>query len=390
MEFDQLIENLREEDAAASRRWESDDVRRLRSGSRYTAAQLAEAAKFLRAVEKGREPSHRLKEALATSDFPLMFADILDRQLLGYYQEVQPTWQAYARRSVVPDLRNVKRFAVDGAEKELESLDELEEYPKRQLEESKDEFKVGKFGARLDISWEAGINDDLGAFLRTPERLARAARRTESKFATRLWVDANGPHASLYKAEFNNIIEDSEGKEPALSIESLQTAMTLLASFVDEDGEPIVVDMVTLVVPPALEVVARNILNATELRTQTVGGAKDQELIVANWMKNRLNLQVEPYIPHIASTKNGNTTWALFATPSTGRPALEMGFLRGNEDPALYERVPNSRRVGGGGEASESFEDDSRAWKVRHVLGGTRLTSTGGFRATVASNGSGE
>jgi hypothetical protein len=390
MEFDQLIETLREEDASASRRWESDDAKRLRDASRYTPAQLAECAKFLRNVEKGKEPAHRLKEALTTSDFPLMFADILDRQLLGYYQEVQPTWQAYARRSVVPDLRNVKRFAVDGAEKELEGLDELEEYPKRKLKESKDEFKVGKFGARLDISWEAGINDDLGAFLRTPERLARAARRTESKFATRLWIDEKGPHASLYKAEFNNIVKDGAAKQPPLSIEALQTAFTLLSSFVDEDGEPIVIDHVTLVIPPALEVVANNILHATEIRTVVNGGVEGQELQVANWMNNRLNLQVEPYIPHIASKENGNTTWAMFATPSTGRPALEMGFLRGEEDPALYERIPNARRVGGGGEANESFEDDSRAWKVRHVLGGTRLTTTGGFRATVASNGSGK
>lgn len=388
MEFDQVIESLREEDARAARQWESDDVHRLGS-PRYTKAQLAEAAQFIKNVEKGRVPMHRLKEALSTSDFPLMFADILDRQLLGYFQETQPTWQAYCRRSVVPDLRNVKRFAVDGAEKELEELDELEEYPKRELQESKDEFKVGKFGARLDMSWETGINDDLGAFLRTPERLARAARRTESKFATRLWIDEKGPHASLYKEEFNNIIL-VEGKQPPLSIEALQAAYTLLSEMVDEDGEPIHLDMLTLVVTPALEVVAETILNATEIRTTVNGGSKDQELQVANWMRNKLNLQIESYIPHIASKENGLTTWALFAAPSTGRPALEMGFLRGNEDPALYERIPNARRVGGGGEATESFEDDSRAWKVRHVLGGTRLTSTGGFRATVASNGSGK
>lgn len=388
MEFENLVETLRLEDERAARAWESDDVHRL-GVPRYTPAQLAEAATFIRNVEKGRVPMHRLKEALSTSDFPLMFADILDRQLLGYYQEVSPTWQAYARRSVVPDLRNVKRFAVDGAEKELEELDELEEYPKRELKESKDEFKVGKFGARLDMSWETGINDDLGAFLRTPERLARAARRTESKFATRLWIDEKGPHASLYKEAFKNIITIG-GKQPPLSIESLQAAYTLLSEMVDEDGEPIHLDMLTLVVTPALEVVAETILNATEIRTVVNGGVTGQELQVANWMKSRLQLQVEPYIPFIASKENGTTTWALFAAPSTGRPALEMGFLRGNEDPALYERIPNARRVGGGGEANESFEDDSRAWKVRHVLGGTRLTTTGGFRATVASNGSGK
>lgn len=106
-------------------------------------------------------------------------------------------------------------------------------------------------------------------------------------------------------------------------------------------------------------------------------------------MKNEVNLQVEPYIPHVAG-ENGSTMWSLFTSPQTGRPALDLGFLRGYEEPSLYERAPNARRIGGGGDVNESFEDDSVAWRIRHVLGGTQLTSTGGQKATVASNGSGK
>jgi hypothetical protein len=106
-------------------------------------------------------------------------------------------------------------------------------------------------------------------------------------------------------------------------------------------------------------------------------------------MKNRLKLVVNPYIPVIASTANGNTSWFIMSNPNSGgRPSLEMGFLRGHEEPALYERLPNARRVGGG-DAVESFEDDSRAWRVRHVFGGARLLETGGAKATVASQGDG-
>lgn len=390
MDLSQLVESLAEEDARSSARWESDDV--VRARGRYTAAQIAETANFLHELQKGKQPSHRFAEAMATSDFPLMFADVIDRQLLGYYKETTPTWTSYVKRSVVPDLRNVKRFAVDGAEAELQSLEELEEYPQRKLEERKDEFHVGKFGARVDLSWETFINDDLDAFTRTPERLARAARRTESKFATRLWVAEKGPHEELYKAEFKNIIKDKEGKQPILSIESLQIAMTLLSEMVDFDEEPIAVDMVTLVIPPALEVIANNIMHALTIDVTAEGGSEKQRVRAQNWFQNKFQIQVEPYIPKIASKENGNSLWALFAEPNTSRPALEMGFLRGNEEPALFERIPNSRRIGGGGggTATESFEDDSRAWKTRHVLGGTRLTNTGGAKATVASNGSGK
>jgi hypothetical protein len=346
---------------------------------------ILEAAKFIHAIQTGKTPFYRMQEAMTRSDFPILFADILDRQMLGSYKETQPTWQTYARRSVVPDLRKVKRFAVDGAEKRLDEVDELEEYKQRQLSERKDEFSVRKFGNRLDLSWEAMINDDFDEFLRTPERLARAARRTESAFATELFVDENGPDAGLFKVGFNNILTGN----PELSIESLQAAMTQLSKQVDFDGEPILVDVVTLVIPPALRVVAENIINATEIWATNMGGTDDQKLRVANWMKNGINLQVEPWIPFIATKKNGDTSWFLFGSPSDGRPALEIGFLRGNEEPALYERLPTARRVGGGGgDAMESFEDDSRAWRVRHVIGGTQLTGTGGTKATIASNGS--
>jgi hypothetical protein len=396
MEMLELIESFRAEDAEFENLF-GGEGRRLRSAERDQLSEakhrqrLIETAKFIADISSGKQPFHRLREAMTRSDFPLLFADILDRQMLGSYKETEPTWQAYARRSVVPDLRKVKRFAMDGAEGRLKEVDELEEYKKRALQERKDEFSVRKFGGRLDLSWEAMINDDFNNFLDTPSRLARAARRTESHFATSLWVDEKGPDADLYKAGFNNIIKDKEGKQPVLSIESLQTAMTLLSKAVDFDGEPILIDVVTLVIPPALRVVAENILNATEIRTTVNGGVTGQELQVANWMKNGVNLQIEPWIPFIASKENGDSMWALFGAPTDGRPALEMGFLRGNEEPALFERLPTARRVGGGGgDALEDFTDDSRAWKTRHVLGGAQLTGTGGAKSTVASNGSGK
>lgn len=379
----ELVETLRAEEASVQRAF-GGEGRRVSDVTSNPRA-LREAAEMILEAERTRRGQYLLKEAMTTSDFPLLFADIFDRQMLGFYEETKPTWQTYCRRGVVPDLRNVKRFAVDGAESVLPEVDQLEEYPEAPLAESVDEFNVRKYGRRIDMSWETMINDDFDSFRRNPERLARAARRSEAKFATELFVDAEGPHASLYTAGFKNIIT----KNAVLSIEGLQTAFQVLSEQVDEDEEPILLEVVTLVVPPALVVTAENIINAIQIDITTEGGTEKQRLQAVNWMKNKVNLQVEPYIPNVASTKNGNTSWFLFGSPSVGRSALELGFLRGYEQPSLYERAPNARRIGGGGEVAESFEDDSIAWRIRHVLGGTRLTETGGAKSTVASNGSG-
>lgn len=347
--------------------------------------QMMEAHHLIEGARKSRRGMRLMEEALTTSDFPLLFADILDRTLLGYYRETTPTWQLYCHRSTVPDFRNVKRFAVDGAESVLPPVKERGEYREAPLQDKKDEYAVTKFGRRIDLSWETLIDDDLDAFTRTPERLARAARRSEMKFATELFVGKKGPHEKLYKTSFKNTVEGN----PPLSIEALQKAMLVMAEMKDFDGEPINIDAITLVVPPALKVTAKNILNAQQIWVNNEGGTTEQRLIAENWMKNDVTLAVESYIPIVASEEHGSTSWFLFASPGEGRPAIEMGFLRGYEDPSLYERAPTSRRIGGGGDALESFDDDSYAWRIRHVLGGTRLVETGGFKATVASNGSG-
>ena len=131
---------------------------------------------------------------------------------------------------------------------------------------------------------------------------------------------------------------------------------------------------------------ARNILQAITVRTTANGGASGQELEVANWIGSSLSLAVDPYIPVIATTANGNTSWFLFASPATGNPAIEVAFLSGFATPVVYQRVGDSQRVGDGlDQEAGSFDTMSNSGKASSPSG------VGCFhpRATVASNGSG-
>lgn len=349
-------------------------------------ARLAEVAGFVADVLEGKRDPYWLREAMSTSDFPLLMGDILDRQLLARYREWPVTWPVIARRATVRDFRQVRRIALDGLEGRY-----YPNFAKPELAEPKEAndlaetgygYAVEVYEKAVALSWKAIVNDDLDAFRDIPDRLARGARRTEEFFATQLFVDANGPHASLYTVGNNNIVTGN----PALSIAGLQTAMQVLAAQKDANGEPIFVEAVVLVVPPALEITARNILNATELRVNEAGGVANQQLITMNWMRNRVSLVVNPYIPIVASTTNGNTSWFLFASPQNGRPALEIGFLRGFEEPGLFMKAPNTQRVGGAIDARlGDFDTNELRWKGMHVIGGTRLDP----KSSVASNGSG-
>lgn len=380
----ELVENVRA-DLASEAKLYGDEGKRVRGRDNPEyAKRLAEVAGLVADVMSGKKHSYHLREAMTKSDFPYLFGDVLDRQLLAAYQEFPATYRNYVRVSSVNDFRQVNRFSVYGADQVLGEVGESAEYPEAAvLENTPYTYTVKKYGRRVAFSWEALINDDLNALKDIPIRLGRAARRSEQKFLTGLYCDSSGPHASFYTSGNKNIVTSN----PVLSIEALQTAMKVMSAMVDENGEPIFIDAVELVVPPALEVAALNILNATNIwiDPNISAGTSKQTVTTVNWMKNRVRLNVDPYIP-IVATSNGNTSWFLFANPSNGRPAMELGFLRGHEQPEVFIKASDAQRVGGGSDAMNGdFDTDGTVYKVRHVFGGSRMDP----RCTVASKGTG-
>lgn len=383
MEFQEVVESIRAEEASVAKLFGGDGVGvRGRKKTPQYLAKLGEAANFVAEVYSGKRAGWQLKEALGTSDFSNLFGDILDRQLLGSYLETPVVYRNFARIGSVSDFRTVKRFVLNGSEAVLSVVPQQAEYPESSVADGAYSYSVQKYGRRIGFSWEAMINDDLDALKSIPERFGKAARRSESKFATQLYCDASGPHASFYTVGHNNKVTSN----PVLSTAALQTAMKILAAQVDADSEPITIDAVHLVVPPALEITALNILNALQMEIVESGGTSNQKLIAANWMKDKLTLSVESQIKNVATTANADTSWWLFAAPSAGRPALEIGFLRGHESPEVFIKAPNASMVGGGSDAlNGDFDTDTVQYKVRHVFGGTRMDP----KMTVASNGSG-
>lgn len=388
-EFLDLIESIPAPEATPGRLLPADGSRPAKGyGDRYPQ-KFAEAQRLLEKVVKGdRRAMIILQEAMSTSDFPLLFGDIISRAMVGAYHEYTPDILKVARKRVVPDFKSVRDFSLDGAEGVLSEVPQGTEYPEKVLSEGRDTWSVAKYGRRVSFLWETLVNNDLDNFRDIPNRLGKAARRTLAKKITQTYIDGSGPHATLYSSGNANKVTGN----PTLTTAGLQTAMTVLGNMVDADSEPIMFDMAYLVVPPALAVTAMNILNALEIRIASEAGATANQVLHAqNWMKNRVELIVDPYIPIVATTANGATTWALFADPADARPALSYGLLAGHEEPELWVKAPNAVLAGGGPVSPEQgdFETDSTAQRVRFVCGAVRHTSTGGYKATVASNGSG-
>lgn len=360
---------------------ESDRAASARRAAFIPRDKRLKFATFLNEAMSGQLPAYRVLEAMTTSDFPLLFGDTIQRQMLGRYTDAPVSWPAYAKRGTVPDFRAVKRFAMDGVDGALDKVAEAAEASQSALTETKYDYAVEVYERKVVFSLEAMVNDDLGAFRDIPDRLAVAARRTEEKLAAGLFASSSGPDATFYSAGNKNIVTSN----PVLSIEGLETAYGVLGNMVDANGEPIVIDAAVLVVPPALKVTANNIIHGQQLWTQgSGGGTSNQHLVAPNWIQNDVTVAVNPYLP-IINTTSGDKAWYLFAAPGVSRPALEIGFLQGMNGPFIAQKAPNSTIHAGALPFNVDFDTRAVEFKVIHVTGGVAMNP----KASVASSGAG-
>jgi len=339
-------------------------------------------------------PSHRreylLREALTTSDFPYLFGDVLDRQVLAAYKAVDPVWKAFTRPGTVPRIYpqvGGYRFAITGGDQHLKLVAEKGEYPASDRNEARYSCYVRKYGRQFDISWEALINDDLGALKDTPERFARAAVRTEHRLVTGTYANNTtaGAHgAFLYSIFAGEINADNS----LLTIGNLENALEAMAAFTDANGEPIMNRAKYLVVPPGLEMTARQILSSTTkmwLENTTLAAAPTAYAMpMTNVVAQMgLTLIVDPYLP-VMDTTNGLTAWYLFADPKD-IAAMECDYLVGHERPEICMKASDKVSLGGGelGPMTGDFGTDNVFYRVRDIFGCNKLdwraTYMGGY-----------
>ncbi|MCK5018852.1 MAG: hypothetical protein KAS32_17450 [Candidatus Peribacteraceae bacterium] len=326
-------------------------------------------------------PPHRheylLREALTTSDFPIMFGDVLDRQVLAAYKATEPVWKKFMKQSTVPDFRTARRFAISGGDEVLARVAEKGEYLTSDRDEDQYYFNINKYGRQFDISWEAIINDDLDALKDTPMRFAKAALRTEHFVASTLYVHNN----ALFTGANNN-----QSANP-LTIANLELGLEQMAAFLDVGGNPIISRAKYLVIPPALELTARQILTSASkmwVATTNVPAtavAYPTTNVVSNY---GLELVIDPYITIIdaagARPLSSVGSWYLFSDPSD-IAALEVAHLRGHERPEICMKASDKVTVGGGaiGPMSGDFATDNIFYRVRLCFGGLTLDWRGGY-----------
>ena len=320
-------------------------------------------------------------EAMSTSDlFVSVTGDVLDRELVARYNDLDTQWALFASRTTVRNFKPKKMVDILGGRTVLDRVPELTEYPQANYDTREYSIEVEKFGRRFGFSWEAGINDDLDELQTVPDQFATAARVTEDVNALSLVANptTGAPNTAFFKNYTGDAIPgpDTTPTTLALTSENLSAAITTVKTRRDHQGNLVAPGRLILMVGVAQEMNARRILNATMIRT-TVGSRSTDE---PNWLNGAVDLVVH--------NRLAGNAWFLLPAPATARPAIAVAFLRGFETPDIRVKANTGQALGGGalGADSGSFEIDDTQYRVRHVNGGATMDPLHTYASTGAGS----
>lgn len=296
-------------------------------------------------------------EALTSTSFSNVLGDAITRRLVKEYNNKTQldAWRKFASIVPVSDFREQKRVRMGGYG-DLAAVSEAAAYADvTSPTDDVAKYSASKRGGLEKITLEMIKNDDVGAIRQIPVKLARAAKRTLSKFAFNLIVSnpTLGDSKTLFHADHGNLGSD------ALSAASF-TARRLAMMKQKESGsnEVLSIPPAFLLVSPELEETAYN-------------------LFVRNTNNDPQYVQtVKPEIIPIWYATDADD-WYLAADPAdiTG---IEIGFLDGNEEPELFvQDNPTSGSV---------FTNDQITYKIRHIYGGAVIDYRA-FQGSVVTQG---
>lgn len=348
-------------------------VRRNYSPARKRA--IVEAATLWKRVFDGDiRAAVQVREALSTSDlFVSATGDVLDRELLQQYTNVEAEWTSFASRTLVRNFKPKKLIDLLGGRSGLDLVPELSAYPGAEYDTREYQIQVAKFGRQFGFSWEAMINDDLDELMQIPNAFAQAAAITETRVAIEQIanVTTGAPNTAFFK-DYSGETPAGPNTTPAtaaLSDTALQTAVETIRQRKDHQGNLVPAGRLILVVGPALEFTARAILNATEIRDTTGGRTR----VRPNDLKGTVDLVVVNSLP--------GTAWFVLPAPNQGRMAVAVAFLRGFETPDIRQKA----NAGQGRTPDQGdFDDDSVRYRVRHVTGGAKVDPIHTYASTGA------
>lgn len=281
-----------------------------------------------------------------TSDFPILLGGGVTRTLRDAYAQAPQTWRPLGQQTTVQDFRTTTRAAL-GDIAALEEVKEHGEYKYGKLEEEGAPIRVTKFGKIIPITWEAVINDDLGALTRIPRAYGLAAAETESNLVWNLIL--SNPNFTDGNAIFVAAHGNLAGSGGAINTTTLGAARAAMRKQKSKAGAFLNVEPRYLVVGPDKELEAFQFTSSQYVpaKNSDINDGRNTSLIV------------------IVDGRITGNQWYLF-TEAGLIDTFEYAYLEG--EPGVFT------------ETREGFEVDGMEIKARLVFGAAWIDWRGAYK----------
>jgi len=282
--------------------------------------------------------AHQLvSRALATTDLPVLLTETANRLLLDGWESANHQWKEWCHTRSVSDFKptSLVDFAIS---QDLPEVKEGAEYTYGTAAESVETATLATYGKILNLSRQAIINDDLGAFADIARYHGEACARKANQLACNV-LTANAAMkdgVALFHASHKNLLTGG-GAPTVATLGAASAAMKLQK---DAAGNAISVRPAFFIAPVALEAAAESFFRSDYVGTQA-------EPLKANVFGG--NVLTRIYDANLDTVSA--TDWYLAAPKGK---AVTVFTLEGAEAPYLETR--------------EGWESDGMEYKVRFDL----------------------
>jgi hypothetical protein len=328
-------------------------------GRRLGAVHLLDLCRAALIGEGHDVPPSRLDmvtASLSTMSLPVALGNVANKLLLEAYTESPATWRSFAA------IRSVGDFKENSAVKpsftgQLEQVAPGGELKHGGVAEAVTTFKVDTFGKMLSLDRRDIINDDLSLFEQTALALGRMAmRRVSDLVYTALLANAG----SFFSSGNGNLLT---GADTALSVAALAAAIQAMQTQRDDEGNDLDIRPAVLLVPPELEVTAKEVLESEFIQ-------RDADQPTGNSLRRAVKLEVEPRLSNTVkfASSASEKHWYLFAAP--GASPMIVAFLNGKQ-------TPTTEFFG----LDQTVEKLCVSWRVYHDFGSALCDHRAAVRA---------
>lgn len=284
----------------------------------------------------GLENTRSASGAMSTSDFPILLGNAISRTLQREYAAAPQTFDPWISRGTLSDFRKSQRARISELLSDFAKVQENGEYTYNSVSENSEYIQLAKYGTVISITWEALVNDDLGAFNRLPTAAARKSKNLQADLVYGVLLDNKKMNdgQNLFSAAHGNM-----GTAAKVGVDSLsqgRKAMRTQKAF-GESKAQMNLRPKFIIVGPELETEVEQFLSGLYLPT------KQGDI---NVFQNRLTPIVESRIT--------DRSWYLIADPAEV-DTVELDFLAG--EPELFT------------EERWAFDRDAYEIKNRTVVG---------------------